>query len=339
MRKIILIIIGLLAVAYIIFSLAELQDILAALRQSRPVFLGVAVLIEAVLLLNSTATFWVLYYLVGVRESGLYMFLMVTAGTFVNLITPSSGLGGMAVFLDQARRRGLSTGRVTMAGVLYVLFEYAALFVALASGFAVLIQRGKLNAAELTAAGFLLIFAIFIGVCLFVGYRSPRQLGRFLAWLGNLINRLINPFLHKEIVHTASAYTFSEEMSVGFSTLRTNYKQILLPFVFTLMNKLLLILVLYVAFLTIGVPVDIETVVAGFSIEHLLVYASPTPQGVGFVDSILPVVLSSMGVPIPQAVLVTLIYRAVTFWLPLVLGAMAFRYMMRSEVDRQASEV
>jgi len=331
MRKTLLVIIGLLAAAYIIFSLAELESILAALRQSKPLYLGVAVVVEAVLLVNTTATFWALYRLVKLREGGRRLFLMVTAATFVNLVTPSSGIGGLAVFLDEAHQRSLSTGRVMVAGILYVLYEYVALFFALATGFVVLAKLGKLNVAELLAAGFLLVLAVSIGAGLVVGYRSTIQLGNLLAWLARGVNHLLRPFLHKEYLNIASVYTFSNELTDGLSSLRTaNLVQILLPLIFTLINKLLLILVLTLAFLALDTPVSGGTVLAGFSIGHLFVYASPTPSGIGFVDSILPLALSSLGVPFPRAVLVALVYRSITLWLPLVLGAMAFRTLQRS---------
>jgi uncharacterized protein (TIRG00374 family) len=331
MRKTFLVITGLLAVAYIVFSLAELESILAALRQSRPFYIGVAVVVEAVLLVNITATFWALYRLVVLRENVQRIFLMATAATFVNLVTPSSGIGGLAVFLSEARQRKLSSGRVMVVGILYVLYEYVALFVALAAGFSVLAQLGKLNAAELAAAGFLLVLAVSIGTGLVVGYRSTRQLGYLLAWLAKMVNHLLRPFLHREYLNVASAYTFSNELTDGLSSLRTaKLGQILLPLVFTLINKLLLILVLALAFLALDTPVSSGTILAGFSVGHLFVFASPTPSGIGFVDSILPVALSSLDVPFPRAVLVALVYRAVTLWLPLVLGALAFRVLQRS---------
>ncbi len=338
MRKFFLVVIGLLAAAYIVFSVTELENILDALRQSKPLYLGIAIIVEAVLLVNTTATFWALYRLVGLHERGRSLFLMVTAGTFVNLVTPSYGLGGMAVFLDEAHRRNLSSGKVTVAGVVYVLYEYVALFAALAIGFIMLAHLGKLNVAELLAAGFLLVLGAAIGTGLAVGYRSARDLGNMLAWLARLANRLLHPFLHRDAFKVVSAYTLSDGMTEGLAALHTaTAGQLLLPLVFTIINKVLLILVLALAFLALGTPVSGGIVVAGFSIGHLFVYASPTPSGLGFVDSILPVVLHSLAVPFPTAVLIALVYRAVTFWLPLGLGALALRILQRSRAETTPS--
>ena len=60
------------------------------------------------------------------------------------------------VFLDDAARRNHSTGKVTVVGVLYILFDYLAFFCVLALGFLVLIRRNNINAGELTAAAILL---------------------------------------------------------------------------------------------------------------------------------------------------------------------------------------
>jgi glycosyltransferase 2 family protein len=40
---------------------------------------------------------------------------------------------------------------------------------------------------------------------------------------------------------------------------------------------------------------------------------------------VMPLALSSLRVPLSQGLIVTLAYRGITFWLPLGLGAIAFR--------------
>jgi glycosyltransferase 2 family protein len=325
MRKLFVGTVALLTIAFIIFSLAEIEAILATLRQSNPLYLLAAVGVEVLVLVNSTIIFIALYNLVGLSETRRFMFLQVTASTFVNIITPVAGVGGIAIFLDTARQRGQSTGKVLLVGVLYLVYEYASLFAALAVGFVVLYQRHQLNIAELIAAGFLVGLACTLSLLLAVGYRSTHLLGDLLAWLAQWVNRLLLPIRRKKSVKISTAYNFSNEMADGFAALHTNRRKMLIPLGFALLNKILLILILGLAFLAMGTPVNNGTIIAGFSIGHLFLYASPTPSGIGFVDSILPAALRANSVPLASAVLVTLVYRAVTFWLPLVLGAFAFR--------------
>jgi uncharacterized protein (TIRG00374 family) len=89
----------------------------------------------------------------------------------------------------------------------------------------------------------------------------------------------------------------------------------------------MLMAVLLCAFLSFQVPYSAGTIIAGFSFGYLFAMISPTPAGIGVVEGIMPVMLRSLRVDWSQAVIVTLVYRAITFWLPVGLGALAFRAM------------
>ena len=65
------------------------------------------------------------------------------------------------------------------------------------------------------------------------------------------------------------------------------------------------------------VPFTAGTIIGGFSISYLFLIVSPTPSGIGIVEGIMPLALSSLSVPWSQAVIITLAYRGITFWLPL----------------------
>jgi hypothetical protein len=80
-------------------------------------------------------------------------------------------------------------------------------------------------------------------------------------------------------------------------------------------------------FLAFGTEISIGTLVAGFSIGYLFLIVSPTPAGVGFVEGGLTLALTSLSVPLGAAAVITLAYRGITFWLPLLLGMLAFRIL------------
>ena len=70
-------------------------------------------------------------------------------------------------------------------------------------------------------------------------------------------------------------------------------------------------------------------IIGGFAISYLFLIVSPTPSGIGIVEGIMPLALSSLRVPWSQAVIITLAYRGITFWFPLGAGALAFRALNR----------
>ena len=329
MRKIVIAIVVLLAVAFIVFSMAELQNIRNTLREANINFLILAVLFEIICLCNTSATFYMLYQMVGLKESLGQLFLMASAANFVNLIAPTAGVGGIAVFLDMARLRKISTARVMVVGILYLVYEYTALFCVLLLGFIVLARRNNLNVWELIAAGFLLVVALSIGMLLVLGYKSSGRLGVLLARLTMLANRLLKPFLHRDYLDVENAYRFSREVAEGISAINASFRNLIWPLLFTLNNKVLLLCILTFSFLALNTPFTLGTLVGGFSISYLFFYASPTPSGVGMVEGILPTALNTLGVPFTGAVLITLVFRAVTLWFPFAIGAMSFRLVQK----------
>ena len=253
--------------------------------------------------------------------------LVATAANFVNVIAPSVGIGGMAVFLDDAARQNHSSGRVTVVGVLYILFDYLAFFCVLTLGFIVLIRRNNLNLGELTAAAILLVIAGAVAFLLYLGYKSTERLGKVLAKLAQLVNRVLRPFIHRDYINAERPFTFAQEVGEGISMLRGKRVELLWPFLFALNNFALLICVLAFTFLALGTPFTVGTLVGGFAIGYLFLIVSPTPSGLGVVEGAMTIALNTLRIDMATALLITLTYRFITFWLPMAIGAITFRIL------------
>ena len=119
-------------------------------------------------------------------------------------------------------------------------------------------------------------------------------------------------------------------VSGGLANLGRRPRGLFQPFGFGLLNKCLLMMVLLCAFLSVNVAFSAGTIIAGFSFGHLFTIVSITPAGIGVVEALMPVALRSLRVDWSQAVIITLVYRALTFWLPLGIGALAFRSLERT---------
>jgi uncharacterized protein (TIRG00374 family) len=119
-------------------------------------------------------------------------------------------------------------------------------------------------------------------------------------------------------------------MATDLRSLPERSHTLVIPFLYALLSKALLMGVLLAVFLAFQVPFSPGTIIAGFAIAYLFLIVSPTPAGVGIIEGVMPLTLSSLHVPWSQAVVITLAYRGITFWIPLGLGALAFR-MLESE--------
>ena len=184
MRKIIVALVLLLAIVFVFLRFSELKDFLNTLHHSNYRFLIAAFIVELIWMFNSATDYGSIYRLVGLKEKTSHLVLVATAANFVNVIAPSVGIGGMAVFLDDAARQNHSTGRVTVVGVLYILFDYLAFFCVLTLGFIVLIRRNNLNPGELTAAAILLVIAGAVAFLLYSGVQINRKAGQSTGMAG-----------------------------------------------------------------------------------------------------------------------------------------------------------
>ena len=327
MRRFIVVIILLLAVGLVIFSFSELQNVIATLQRAHPWFLALALVVQAFWLFVLGWIFQSIYGALGLHEGKRRLILIAAASSFVSIVTPSAGVGGLALFVADGRARGLPSGKITVAGALYLLLDQAAFLCVLAIAMVVLIRRNNLGPGEITAALILLGIACVLAFLLVLGYRSAEALGEALARLARLVNRVVGPLLHREYLSEARAHGFAREISEGLSSLPRRRHSLIRPFILSLVNKVLLMGVLVCSFLSFDVPFSAGTIVGGFAIGYLFLIVSPTPSGIGVVEGAMALALGTLRVAFSEAVIITLAYRGVTFWIPLAVGAVAFRIL------------
>jgi uncharacterized protein (TIRG00374 family) len=235
----------------------------------------------------------------------------------------------MAVFISNAIKSGYSAGKATVVSMLFLFLDYVAFLCVLTLGLIVLFRRNDLDPTEIIASIVIFAIAAGLGSLLYLGSRSAGSLGNALAWMARLVNRMARPFIHRDYLSEPRAHEFAQDMAEDLKSLPQKSHSLLKPMLFALVNKALLIGVLAASFLSFEVPFTAGTVIGGFSITYLFLIFSPTPSGIGIVEGIMPLALSSLRVSWSQAVIVTLAYRGITFWVPLGVGAVAFRILNR----------
>lgn len=325
MRKFLGAVALLLGVFFMLTRTAEINKIVEVLQRGNLVFLGLAFLVEAAWIYNLGTFYQSIYNVLGMQVKRLQMIRLVTAGYFMSVAAPSAGLSSAAVYIDDAQRSGRSTAKVAVAVILYIWFEYVGTFGMSLLGMAELAYRRDLHWSEVTASLVLLGGALGIGLMLYLGMSSAKALEKMLIFLTRLVNTVVRPFIHRDYLKEARASAFSIELTEGVAVLRANPRWISWPLLFTFINKTLLVAVLACCFYAFDVPIEIGTLVAGQSIAHVFLIVSPTPGGIGFVEGVLALALASLGVPLGDATVITLTYRAFTFWGPFFFGMIMFR--------------
>ena len=237
MRKFIIALLLLLGVLLIITRLTEVQNVYSTLQQGdwRFILLGFAAL--ALWMANHGLSYQAVYRLLGIHEETWHMIKVALAADFVNVVTPSGGMTTIAVFLDDSRRRGYSSGRVMIAWALNLLFDYTAFLVVLTVGLGVLARRNDLHWPEITAACVLLFGALGLATLLYLGLQSGEALGKALAWMARLINRIVRPFIHRDYLPVERVYSFAYDGAAGIAAVRHNPRGLLKPILLAVSNK------------------------------------------------------------------------------------------------------
>ncbi len=332
MRKFIFIIVTFLGAAFVYLSFGELQVILKTLQQGNFWFVLIALIIEFGWFAIAGLTFRSIYHVLSIDETVYKLSLLAAAANFVNIVAPSAGMGGMAIYISNAHRRGLSQGKITIASMLYIFLDYIAFMVVLTLGLIVLFRRNDLHGTELAASTIIFAIAAGMGFLMYLGSRSATALGNALAWMARIVNRIVRPFIHREYLSEARAHLFAHEMADDLKLLPARPRSFLVPLLYAFANKALLMCVLVSIFLAFQVPFSAGTIIGGFAISYLFLIVSPTPSGIGIVEGVMPLALSSLRVEWSQAVIITLAYRGITFWIPLGVGALALRILEREHV-------
>ncbi len=314
-----------LGVVVVAFSFSELETILLTLEKAHFIFFLLAMAIQTAWFVVNGRMYQSVFHLLGVHEDVMTLSRIATAANFINVVAPTAGVGGVALFAAEAKRRGHPAGKATVAGALFLVLDLAAFLVVLSLGLIVLVRRNDLDAGEISASLILFAISAISGFGLYLGYRSAEKLGNLLAKIAHGVNAVVHLFRKRDYLSEERAHEFANEIAEGFSGLTERSTSLIRPIVWGIVNKSMLMLVLASSFLAFEVPFSAGTIIAGFAIGYLFLIVSPTPSGIGIVEGIMPVALASLNVNWSQAVVITLLYRAVTFWYPLAIGAWAFR--------------
>ncbi len=327
MRKILFIIVAILGIWFIYTQISEFETIAETVKNGEWVYLVSALLTALVWVGYAGFIYYSIYKMVGLQESWLQLTVAFAAGFFVNVISTAGAATTLAVFLVDGKRRGHPTSRVTVAWALNMLFETIGLLSVVILGLAVLARRNNLQWGEITASIFLLLIALAISAGLYMGMKSNRMLGNVLAWGVEKINWLLRPLIRRKFSQPESARLFAYEAAEGVALLRSNPRRLLLLIIMAIGSKGLLMLIFLLCFLAYQVPFSPGTIVAGFSLGYQFAVISPTPAGIGIVESVWPIFLRSLGVATGAATVIMLTFRAFTFWIPLLMGFIAFRIL------------
>jgi glycosyltransferase 2 family protein len=309
----------------------EITDFSFTLSQGRFKWVLIAVALQILHYLVSSASFRTAFAIVGVESRVRDLLPLLFGSVLVSVVAPSGGASCAALFVDHSARRGQSPGRTAAGVLLQHISSLAAFMLILSAGLVYLGTQRGLQLYQITAALILLLAVSLISGVLVLAMRYPLLFRRLLGQLQRAINALVCKFKDVTLITDDWVEVHASEFIEAGAAIIAQPRWLLTTLAVLLVAHLVNMGVLYSLFLAFSQSIQIGPLVAGYAIGILFLIISVTPQGVGVVEGIMPLTFASLGVPASAATITVLAFRGLSLWLPLLVG---FLLLRRSGVFR-----
>lgn len=300
-RTLVTLVAGLVA-AYVLVGQLIKVDLKTAFRGAEWRWIVVALALSAVTYIGAA---WSLTGFVVERLSLVRTFLAQVAGSFVTLVTPAA-VGGVALNLRYLRRADVAPADAAASVGVSQVIAFA-LHMVLLVIFAAVTGASQAHSLHPPNWLYIALAVLAAGVLALLAVPAGRKLiqSRVGPALGQVIPRLLD---------VAQRPAKLAEGIGGALLLTAAY-----------------ILCLAASVRAVGGSVPIASIAVVYLTGSAIGSAVPTPGGLGAVEAALSAGLTAAGLPGAKALSAVLLFRTLTFWLPVPLGWLSMNYLQRHD--------
>jgi phosphatidylglycerol lysyltransferase len=324
----------------VLSRLADLQRLWDTLLNGQWQWVFIAALLQVIYYIFYTGLYHSAFYAVEVEARLSELLPLTFASIFVNVVAPSGGISGAALFVDDAARRDQSPARAAAGALLVLAADLSAFTLILVFGLFYLFRLHDLQFYEI--AGSLALLAIVGGLnfILLLGLRRPDRLLGLLGSLLRLVNALGGRFSRPRLLPDSWADRNANEFAEAALAIAAHPQRLGRLLVIALAAHLINLSSLHAVFLAFHQPVSLGLLIAAYAVGVLFWIVAITPQGIGVVEGVMALVITSLGVPADRALVIALAFRGLTFWLPFFVGFVLLqRVRLFSTATRAQSEI
>lgn len=325
MRRLILWGLMLVFVWVLVSRQTDIERLADTLARGQWQWILIAVLLQCIYYLVYATVYRFAFRAVEIERTLHDLVPVLLGSLFVSVLVPGAGMSGSALFVDDALRRGESLARATAGVVLAISADLVMFAVVLSIGMAYLFTQHDLKTYE--TVGALLLLGLIGGLSgvLMIGLWLPSLLHGILQWLQEAASKLAYRFQRRPLLPDDWAEKTASEFAGAASAVRAHPRRLANTLFAALAAHALDLATLYVLFFAFRHSIDFGPLVAGYDMGILFWIVSPTPEGIGVVEGVMMLVYTSLDVPGSMALVVSVAFRGVTFWLPLLLGFFVIR--------------
>ena len=317
-----LLIVGLF-IFFVIYHFPNVNSVTYLLDQAKWDLLGLTIVLQIFYYFCFAYLAKLAFRIYNIHWSLKKILVLSLAALSTGVVTPLGSLAGTIVYIHRAKKDGYSGFSASAAIFATVLCEFVVIFIFLLLSIFYIDVSNKIFSYEI--AGLISFSGVMLGIFIMLtfGKFNPGLLKQLLRFYFDLYNKTCNAFKSSNLLPSVWVENRNAKFNEISEALFKKAALIKYMLVYALGMHIFNMLTLLTLFMALGNNVDIFTVFVGYSFGRLLLTISPTPQGIGVVDSLMPLIFKSLGVDIQLAILIVLAYRALTLWLPAGLGFFA----------------
>jgi Mg2+-importing ATPase len=313
------------AVVTLALHLSEARELWSAARRARPAWLLAALALQALTYLAQGEIFR------DVARAGASSLRVWAAyrisltKLFVDQALPSAGLSGTVIAAQQLARTGMQRQLLAAAVAVSIASYQIAYALSLVAALPVVAAHSAVGkVVALGVAGFALASLVWSGLVIGLSGLSGVS-GR----AGELLSKLQKLRVVRELLGFLSAAEPRIVRSPRLLTLASGWQLSII---------VLDAATLWVLLLGLGEHAQPAMVFASFMLANVFRAIGLVPGGLGTFEAASVVSLHAAGVPVAVALAATLLFRSLSFWLPMPVGFYFYQRAFRDTLHDDASE-
>lgn len=250
--------------------------------------------------------------------------------TTVNYLISSFGASGFALRAHLLGKRKVPLGISVMASIIISVLLYVILIVIILQGTLLLILNHNASPEQMIR-NFMVVVAIaavgaLVTAFLFNNGFRYKAMRKMFLWINKIIYKLFGTLIPKN-----NFSAFATQFDNGLETIHKNKAKLTVATLYICGDWVFTILILYLAFLAIGIKIQIGVLLAGFAIGMVTTLIPFLPGGLGAMEIAMTTVFSQMGIDWDSALMAALIYRVVYYIIPGIISVFVYWGLKMSE--------
>ncbi|MCX6809919.1 MAG: lysylphosphatidylglycerol synthase transmembrane domain-containing protein [Candidatus Berkelbacteria bacterium] len=330
-----LLIVSIVFIVILFKQFGTIQKAIEVFSQGSWYFIFAIIAIQVLGIVNKGAFYQTLYDYFGAKDSLKRLITLSLAANFINLAAPTAGLSGMAIFISEAKRHGMSKSRATFVNVFAYFIYYAVFLLILLFGLFYLLFNHQLYQYQIATAAILFGMILIIFIIMIAAFEEAARLEKVFELIATATN-FFTRFLRRgeNLIKKSDVRLLSFEINESLKIIRKKFRGLWLPVFHVFLIEIIDLLTLYYLFLAFRFPIYPGVLITVYAIGILFTLVSITPGGIGVVEATMILVLTNLKVPVELATIVVFAYRIIAYWLPFGAGYFAFRSFQSEKINQ-----